>query len=351
MHSFVSEQVLQGTACLVVGAGSLGMEIIDQLLAVGARVRVLDVAPLEKDGVEVITADIRDKAAVSAACRGMSLVFQNVSMIDWNPNPHPLLQAINVEGNRIVIAACLEQGVGRLVYTSSIDVVFDGSPIANGDETLPYPRHHLDPYSTSKMQAEQDVIAANGQSHTQGEGRLLTCSLRVAGLYGPSDRVRFPTLLPQLKQGLSYRMGNGRNKFNHVYTGNAAYAHLLAACHLTEGFSVAGECYFIVDHEATNFFDHIALVGEKLGYPIPDKTIPAWLLWTLGYLSEWKCLLLKAKTPPPLTRYTAACNLVDFYFNSTKAQRDFGYQPRYAFDEAIENTVRWLRDNGYAYTP
>jgi hypothetical protein len=37
-----------------------------------------------------------------------------------------------------VLRACQEQGVGRLIYVSTYNSVFDGKPIAGGDESLPY---------------------------------------------------------------------------------------------------------------------------------------------------------------------------------------------------------------------
>jgi sterol-4alpha-carboxylate 3-dehydrogenase (decarboxylating) len=52
--------------------------------------------------------------------------------------------------------------VRRLVYTSTASVVIDGTDIQNGDESMSYPRYHLDSYSASKAHAERLVIAANG---------------------------------------------------------------------------------------------------------------------------------------------------------------------------------------------
>jgi len=37
-----------------------------------------------------------------------------------------------------VLTACQTEGVSRLVYTSTYNVVFGGQEIINGDESLPY---------------------------------------------------------------------------------------------------------------------------------------------------------------------------------------------------------------------
>ena len=62
----------------------------------------------------------------------------------------------------------------KLIYTSSIDVVFGGAPIKDGDESLPYPVKFLDYYSYSKSLAEKDIIAAPPTLEEQYEQKLHT---------------------------------------------------------------------------------------------------------------------------------------------------------------------------------
>lgn len=85
---------------------------------------------------------------------------------------------MNVEGTRNVIEAAIAAGVRKLVYHSSSGVVFDGRDIMNGDESLPYPKKHLDPYTASRAMAEELVLAANG---TNG---LKTTCIRPTGIFG-----------------------------------------------------------------------------------------------------------------------------------------------------------------------
>lgn len=51
----------------------------------------------------------------------------------------------------------------KLVYTSTVNVVFGGQSITCGDESLPYfpAARHVERYSATKAQAEQAVLAAN----------------------------------------------------------------------------------------------------------------------------------------------------------------------------------------------
>jgi hypothetical protein len=88
---------------------------------------------------------------------------------------HPLLNVLvvcpscHLQGTRNVIKACLAANVPYLVYTSTVNVVFDGSAdIKDGDELmLDYCRKNkaLGAYSRSKVSAERMVLQMNGAKH------------------------------------------------------------------------------------------------------------------------------------------------------------------------------------------
>lgn len=150
-----------------------------------------------------------------------------------------------------------------------MDVVFGGRPLYYADESVPYPNKYLDHYSHSKAIAEQEVIAANDSSG------LLTCSMRATGIYGPGDNVRFPTVITALRTGNPPRMGDGSARVSNVYVDNCAHAHILAADMLEKGSALEGQCYFITDHEPTNFYDFVYdYVCKKIGYQVSEKRIP-----------------------------------------------------------------------------
>lgn len=83
-----------------------------------------------------------------------------------------------MDGTKAVIAAAVQVGVPKLVFTSSAGVVFNGEHLINVDERLPYPENAFDAYNESKAKAEQAVLEANGK------GGLLTVAIRPAGIFG-----------------------------------------------------------------------------------------------------------------------------------------------------------------------
>ena len=73
-----------------------------------------------------------------------------------------------------MIKACLENGVQRLIFCSTVDVVVGYKDIENGDEeTTTVPQQFLFPgYPDSKNKAESLVLNANGKIGYHGKYRF-----------------------------------------------------------------------------------------------------------------------------------------------------------------------------------
>ncbi len=93
-----------------------------------------------------------------------------------------------------------------LVFTSTVNVAFDGKEVINGNEEthkwLPKNRKHIDFYSKTKQMAEQITIQANGSLGQDGTTVLRTCVLRL-GL----KLLFFFLLRPVPTHYLPFRMG------------------------------------------------------------------------------------------------------------------------------------------------
>ena len=175
------------------GAGGfLGLYVAEQLAERGDQVRALGRRSdprLDALGVETVRGDLRDRPAVVDACRGVDAVF-HVAGVEGIAGPWKHYYENNTLGTRHVVEGCLTHGVGRLVYTSSPSVIFDGRSQEGVDESIPYPKRWLCHYAHSKALAEQHVLAANGKDG------LLTCALRPHLIWGPRDRHLIPHCWP-----------------------------------------------------------------------------------------------------------------------------------------------------------
>jgi len=328
--------------CLVIGgSGMLGFEIVRQLVDQHKQVRVLDLQPLPEPICELVQGDIRNSEDLRTACRDIEVVFQTAAAVWDRSTPARVYEQVNVGGNRRVVDACLELGIRRLVYTSTLDVVVEGSkPIVDGDESLPYPRRlPRDPYCRTKIVAERLVLQANGP-------RLATCALRPVGMYGPRDRYHLGNVIRMARRGKFVRLGDGTARFSHVYSENAAFAHLLAAERLRPGSPVAGQAYFIADHyPAMNLFDFMEPFLLALGLPLPRRRIPYAAAMVLATIAE-------ALAPrSSFSRFAVIQTCVDHTFVDGKAARELGYWPIISKEEAFRRTVAWLRNGeGISFT-
>jgi nucleoside-diphosphate-sugar epimerase len=325
---------------LVTGAGGfLGRYIVEQLVARGDRVRTLArhrYPELDVLGVEAIQADIQDAAAVANACRGVDTVFHVAAVAGiWGPWRHYF--GINTLGTRNVVAACRQQGVARLVFTSSPSVTFAGRDQCGVDESAPYPTRWLCHYSHTKAIAEQEVLAANGQDG------VATCSLRPHLIWGPRDQHLIPRLIERARRGQLRQVGDGRNVIDAVYVENAAAAHLLAADALRLDTPVAGRAYFITNGEPVNCWQWINEILALAGLPPISRRISRPAAYAAGAMLEGLWTVLGRTDEPRMTRFLAAQLASSHYFNMAAARRDFGYEPRVSMAQGMQRLAEWLQ--------
>lgn len=321
------------------GGGFLGRYIVEQLVARGDAVRVFSrqqYPELDLLGVESRTGDLQDPSAVAAACAGMDVVFHAAALPGiWGP--WKLFHGINTLGTQHVIDGCRKHGIGRLVFTSSPSVVYDGHDHFGADESLPYATQFLCHYPHSKALAEQTVLAANGQDG------LATCALRPHLIWGPRDTQLIPRLIQRAKRGQLRRVGDGKNLISMVYVENAARAHLLAADALSLTSPVAGQAYFINEPEPVNLWDWINTLLGHAGLPPITKSIPSGAASTIGAMLECIYSLFGFKSEPRMTRFLASQLSTSHWYRVDKARRDFGFEPVVSIEEGLRRLEPELR--------
>jgi nucleoside-diphosphate-sugar epimerase len=242
----------------------------------------------------------------------------------WQP-----YYASNVVGTQNIIDGCLAHGVGRLVFTSSPSVTFDGRSQEGVDESVPYPQHWLCNYSRSKAMAEQRVLAANGKNG------LRTCALRPHLIWGPRDRHLIPRFLADARSGRLRRVGNGKNRIDIVYVENAARAHLQAADAMQNGSPVPGRAYFITQGEPVNGWDWVDEILALAGLPPVRKSVSFRTAWAVGAAYEAAYRMFCPQKEPPMTRFLAAQLSQSHYFSIARAKADFGYEPTVSIAEGM----------------
>ncbi len=323
------------------GGGFLGGAVVRALVARGDEVRNLSrqaYPELAAQGVEQWQGDLADAALVANAVQGCEAVF-HVAAKPGIWGDYADYYRTNVTGTANVIAACLQQGVRRLIYTSSPSVVFDGCDMEGVNESVPYPAHYEAHYPQTKAIAEQAVMAANS-------ARLATVSLRPHLIWGVGDNHLLPRMVARARAGRLRRIGRQDKLIDTIHVDNAAEAHLLAADRLFPGAPISGKAYFISQGEPVPMWTMVNRLLEAAGAPQVTRAVPVPLALALAFAFETIHRLIGSQAEPRLTRFLVRELATAHWFDIAAARRDLGYVPRVSIDEGIKRLRAALQPSG-----
>src|SRR5579859_5083903 len=260
-------------ACKVLvtgGTGFVGANLVAALLQRGYAVRVLrrsssSLVGLAGLDVEQCSGDLLDPVAVGRAVTGCQLVFHVAALSSYWRARRAWVYAVNVTGTRIVMDACLNAGVERLVHTSSaaaIGIAPDGQPAT---EQTPFDRLSASfAYADSKRLAELEVQRAI----TRGLDAVIVNPTTVIGA---GDHYR---------NASSIVIEYGRGRIPVVPPGGMCVADVDA---VTAGHLAAaerGQCgeRYILGGENLSHRALTAMVADSAGCRAPGLVVPAALL-------------------------------------------------------------------------
>jgi CDP-glucose 4,6-dehydratase len=232
------------------GRGFAGSWLAKALLDAGAEVTSLDHEAAAPTGLELLgiaaevedlTGDLRDAELVRRllAERSTDSVFHLAAQAivgDANASPIPTFQT-NIEGTWVLLEACREGGVERVVVASSDKAYGPHARLPYTEESALQP---VFPYDVSK--AATDLIARS-YWHTYG---LPVAVTRFANLYGGGDR-NFSRLIPETVTAVldgrrPVIRSDGSPERDYLYVEDAAAAYLMVAEAL-ESAGTAGEAF------------------------------------------------------------------------------------------------------------
>ncbi len=323
------------------GSGFVGRNFVKTLLDKGFKVRSFDLAPsdIEHENLEVIEGNICDADMIEKIVMGIDTVFHTAAIIGLKGGKsvskeyRDLSYSINVEGTRNLLKALQRAKGKRFIYTASNSVVIEGNPIEGGNETAPYTTRFNDLYTETKVISEKWVLEQNGKNG------VLTASIRPSGIWGPGDQTMFKLFFEQDVKGiLLARVGNGSALLDNTYVHNLIHGQILAAEHLVDGGTAAGQAYFINDGEPVNMFDFAAPIFKKCGKKFPVFKVPATLV--KNFMSIWQALHFKFDLPePPIPPLAIERIAISNYFSIDKARQQLGYEPLYNTQQGIEESA------------
>jgi CDP-glucose 4,6-dehydratase len=303
------------------GRGFAGSWLAKALVEIGSQVTSLDregdtPSSLELQGiagdVNDIVGDLRDQELVAKLLRDNAIdsVFHLAAQAivgDANASPIPTFQT-NIEGTWVVLEACREAGVERIVVASSDKAYGPHDELPYTEDSALQP---VFPYDVSK--AASDLIARS-YWHTYG---LPVAVTRFANLYGGGDR-NFSRLIPETVTAVldgrrPVIRSDGSTERDFLYVEDAASAYLAVADALASGDG-RGEAF-----------------NAGSGRPHPVREVV-----------ELICELGPGEVEPDYRGSGNPSGEIDRqYLDPTKIRERIGWEPKVDLREGIRRTLDW----------
>ena len=328
-----------GDLFLVTGAsGFVGSAIANAARAAGHRVRVLVRGSSPRTNIhpddEVVIGDIRDRASLVAALRGVRyLAHAAADYRLWAPAPDEIIRT-NVEGTRYVMEEALRAGVERIVYTSSVatlelrdDCSVRRNPSAPGEQ------------GDRRLQEKQGHCRTAGRADGGAAMRLPAVIVNPSTPIGPRDVKPTPTGRIIVECACGRMPGFVDTGLNLVHVDDVAAGHLAALRRgrIGERYILGGE-NVPARHHARRHRRHRRSPSAEVAVSHRARSIPL----ALG-AEAWARLTGKE---PFATRDGLRMARHYMFFDDAKARRELGYASR-PYREAIADAIAWFRQAGY----
>ncbi len=305
------------------GAGFIGSNLCEAILAMGYKVRCLDnLSTGKKENIEAfisnpnfifIEGDIRDYDVCLAACNGVDYVLHQAA---WGSVPRsiamPLVyEEINIKGTLNMMESARVSKVKKFVYASSSSVYGDEPNLPKVEDRI---GKVLSPYALTKKTNEE-----YGRLYYELYG-LETVGLRYFNVFGRRQDPNgvYAAVIPKfIKQLLNDEQpiihGDGKQSRDFTYIDNVIEANLKAC---------------LAPQEASGEVFNIAYGGRE-------------------YLIDIYNVLCKYlnKNIQPIFGPTRAGDIKHSNADISKARKLLNYNPKYNFEDGIKEAIEWYKKN------
>ena len=305
------------------GAGFIGSNLVEAILKLGYKVRVLDnfstgkmeniVEFLDNENFELIEGDIRNLEDCQKACKGVDYVLHQAA---WGSVPRSLefpvlYNEINVKGHLNMMQVARENNIKKFVYASSSSVYGDSPILPKKEEEI---GKVLSPYALTKKLNEE---YADLYFRIYG---LKTIGLRYFNVFGKkqdpngSYAAVIPKFVKQLLNNEAPQInGDGETSRDFTYVENVIQANLKACLASDEASGEAFNIAYGGRETLNNLFDKLS--------KLLNKNIKA------KYANE------------------RAGDIKHSNADISKAKELLDYNPEYSMDEGLELTIEWYKNN------
>jgi len=323
--------------------GFVGSHVAKALASQGADLRLLvrktsnlsNLAGMPApSALTTITGDLLEPESFRSGMRDCDFVFHVAADYRlWVRDPKQMYAA-NVDGTRELLRIAREEGVRRVIYTSSVatmgfktdgTIVDENTPVSLADMVGHYKR--------SKFLAEQEALKA---AYEGQEVMVLNPTTPI----GPGDVKPTPTgriVVDFLNRKFPAYVDTG---LNLVDVEEVARAHVAAVDHGTPGER------YILGGENLTLKQILDKMSAITGIPSPTVKIPFAVAATYAFFEENITGRIRKKEPRA-TLEEVRMGRKKMYASSARAQQELGFNIAPVYP-AMRAAIEWFRHHGYA---
>jgi dihydroflavonol-4-reductase len=326
------------TTLVTGGAGFIGTHLVRLLVGRGERVRVLDrpgarVDHLPLDRIDLVPADVRDRAAVRRTVAGCREVYHLAANPQLWTHRRGHFRQVNFLGAVNVIEESLAAGARRVLHTSTESILTrarQAGPIAE-DQRVPL-ADVIGPYCRSKWHAERFAL-------NLGRAGAPVVVANPTLPVGPGDWGRSPPTQMLLDCCRGKRSAYLDADLNLIDVRDVADGLARALAVGTPGRR------YLLGAENWSIRRVFTWVAKHTGQPGPRWRVPYPVALAAAYVSEFVADVATGRTPAAtvtgvkLTRRT-------MHFDASQSLAELGLCPRLV-QESLGDAVAWFREVGW----
>jgi dihydroflavonol-4-reductase len=287
-----------------------------------------DISHIEEYAKDIVYGDIRDSFAVKRAVLGCDYVFHLAGLVKLSGIRNKSLFEINVNGTRNVVEACLEKGVKRLVYVSSVHALKEPPEGKAMDETFDADLGNLlGAYAKSKAMATMEVF--NGI-----QKGLDAVIIFPSGIIGPYDYRESHT-------GSAIKFFIDAKKTQYYFDGVYDFVDVRdVADGLIRAWKYGekGQGY-IISGSRCSLDEILNEVEANTGRKLKRRKVNVGLV-KIGAIFAPAFYMIRGKKPV-FSKYSVDVLMSNSNISNVKAREKLGYAPR-PMKETIRDMIKWL---------
>ncbi|HMJ78836.1 MAG TPA: NAD-dependent epimerase/dehydratase family protein [Iamia sp.] len=306
------------------GSGYFGSLLADIALARGDRVRIFDIEPpVDPTEAEVVVGDVRDRAALAAACDGVDVILHNVAQVPLAKD-HELFWSVNVVGTANVLLAARDARVAKVVHTSSSAVfgIPERNPVTEDTPGLP-----LEAYGRAKLTAET-------LCHEAAASGVDVSIVRPRTILGHGRLGIMAILFEFVQEGAPvFVLGGGHNRYQFVHSSDLADAILRAGDR--EGprtYNIGADAPGTMRETIQALVDHAGTGSKVRSLPTGPAATAMRSLAGMGLV--------------PFAPYHWLLYAESLYFDTARAKAELGWQPTRSNAEMLIESYEWYLGHG-----